>query len=348
MEEPQTTIPAGSWILITGATGYIATNTAKEFFARGYKVRGTVRSLEKARFVTDEIFPEEAKRGDLELVEVPDITVPHAFVDAIKGVSAVIHSAYVASFSADPKASIPNSVAGATGLLRTAIDEPSVKEFVYTSSGSAAATVGLGDTDSVGRETYNDAAVAVAWAPPPYTPDRVVYVYVAGKVATEKACWEFVQESKPHFNFNIVSPYTCWGTTLHPSHLTNSSSPSWIAQLYRGDLSRIQYIAPGNYINVRDVALLHLAAVLDPDVSGERIQVWSKPCNWNSVLSALRGLYPDKDFIGDLKDVFGIHSLRATTDSTLPRRLLKKWSGRDDWISLVQGLSETLQYIDQV
>ncbi len=36
-------------VVVTGATGLIAKHTIAEFQKRGYAVRGTVRSMEKAR-----------------------------------------------------------------------------------------------------------------------------------------------------------------------------------------------------------------------------------------------------------------------------------------------------------
>jgi uncharacterized protein YbjT (DUF2867 family) len=41
-------LPKGSTILVTGVTGYIGTWVASEALSLGYKVRGAVRSVEKA------------------------------------------------------------------------------------------------------------------------------------------------------------------------------------------------------------------------------------------------------------------------------------------------------------
>jgi dihydroflavonol-4-reductase len=43
MQHPITDKP----VLVTGATGFIATYTVKQLLEHGYKVRGTVRSLKK-------------------------------------------------------------------------------------------------------------------------------------------------------------------------------------------------------------------------------------------------------------------------------------------------------------
>src|SRR3978361_2360834 len=72
MSSPPTTIPVGSWVLITGITGYLATHIALEFLKRGYKVRGTTRDVEKAKWLSEELFPSYSAKGDFEIVQVPE------------------------------------------------------------------------------------------------------------------------------------------------------------------------------------------------------------------------------------------------------------------------------------
>jgi nucleoside-diphosphate-sugar epimerase len=69
-------------VLVTGANGYIAARTVEAFLNAGYSVRGTVRALSSANEVKKAL-SEHADR--LEFVEVPDITIPNAFDEAVKG-----------------------------------------------------------------------------------------------------------------------------------------------------------------------------------------------------------------------------------------------------------------------
>lgn len=94
------------------------------------------------------------------------------------------------------------------------------------------------------------------------------------------------------------------------------------------------------YVNVRDVATLHVAALLDPDVNGERIQAWAVPFNWNDVLAIMRQKYPERQFPPDLPDM---GKISATTDDTLAKGLLKKWAGREDWLSLEKGVCDVIE-----
>ena len=67
---------------------------------------------------------------------------------------------------------ITPSVAGTEALLEAAEKEPSVREFVFTSSLVAATFPVPGNTIRVGRDTWNDVALQLAWAPPPYEAER--------------------------------------------------------------------------------------------------------------------------------------------------------------------------------
>jgi hypothetical protein len=98
-----------------------------------------------------------------------------------------------------------------------------------------------------------------------------------------------------------------------------------------------------NYVNVTDVALLHVAAVLDPEVSSQRIHAWAASFNWNDLLAILRKWYPQKKFVDDLP---GMGRFLGTMDDSLPLRLLKRWAGKAGWTSLEQGVRETLEGLD--
>lgn len=98
----------------------------------------------------------------------------------------------------------------------------------------------------------------------------------------------------------------------------------------------------GYSIDVKDVALLHVAAILDPDVKNARLQAWADPFNWNDLLAIARRLYPHHQFIEDLP---GMSELSLTTDFTQQLGLLKKWGGQDGWRTLEQTVEDNLRAI---
>jgi nucleoside-diphosphate-sugar epimerase len=76
-------IPKGSWILVTGIGGYIASHIVDQLLAAGYKVKGTVRSTAKSQWLLD-LFSRYGNENLL-LEEVPDLASPGAFNAAVKG-----------------------------------------------------------------------------------------------------------------------------------------------------------------------------------------------------------------------------------------------------------------------
>jgi nucleoside-diphosphate-sugar epimerase len=244
MAEPQTTISKGSLVLITGITGHVASELTKQFLERGYKVRGTVRDLAKASWLVNDVFKSYADRGDLELVPIPDITVEGGFDDAVKGASAVVHVATI-GFDPDPNKVVTPTVKATLSILNAALKEPSVKQFVYTGSIVATAMLVPGNTENITKYSWNDAVLEIAWAPPPYNPDRTFPVYMASKVAAEKALWKFVDEEKPPFAVNVVTPQTIIGKRL--SKNCTSLSASILPSLYEGNLEITHMLPASEY-----------------------------------------------------------------------------------------------------
>ncbi|KAK5652993.1 hypothetical protein OQA88_9279 [Cercophora sp. LCS_1] len=326
----------GSVVLVTGATGFVAGHVIKAFLDRGFKVRGTVRDLDKASWLVKDLLKTYAAKGDLELVAVPDFADEHAFDEAVKGVSAIAHVASIVTFDSDPNKVIPQTVLGTTSILGSALKEPSVKEFVYTSSIVATAMPIPGIEANVTHDTFNDAAVKLAWSPSA----SGGVVYMASKVEAEKAVWKFVEEKAPHFTVNVVNPAYIIGEPLHRSHA--NSPGAWLKPLYDGNLEALS-LSPAIYtVDVKDVAVLHAAAVIDPEVKNARLQAWADNTNWNGLLAILRKQWPDKKFIDDLP---GLGTMSITTDFTQPLGLLKKWAGQEGWKPLEETVDDNIRGI---
>ncbi|PTB47462.1 hypothetical protein M431DRAFT_502007 [Trichoderma harzianum CBS 226.95] len=291
MADPITNFPQGSWVLVTGVTGFVASHIAKAFLDRGFKVRGTSRDLDRALWLIKDVLKDFAARGDFELSEVADLADDHAFDEAIKGVSAIVHVASIVTFDPDPNTVIPKTVAGATSILEAATREQSVKAFVYTSY------IGAVTMPRPGNDT------------------------------------QFAEERKPHFTINSVPPSAIMGEALNKVH--NEGTGAWIRNLYDGDTS---FWGPhgANYgVDVKDVAVLHVAAALEPEVNNARLQAWGHKCNGNDVLEIMRKHYPEHRFVDDMDNQ------TVLTFSAL----LKKWANQDGWKPLEQTVVENVDSI---
>lgn len=93
------------------------------------------------------------------------------------------------------------------------------------------------------------------------------------------------------------------------------------------------------YADVKDVALIHVAAILDPEVKNARLQSWGHSAHWNDILTILRELRPQKGFIDDYPNPY---HLKVSVDQSDSIALLKKWSGRDGWTSLKDSIFENI------
>ncbi|KAM0258913.1 hypothetical protein ACHAQJ_003569 [Trichoderma viride] len=191
----------------------------------------------------------------------------------------------------------------------------------------------------VERDTWNEAALQLAWAPPPYEASRAGPTYMASKVEAEKAVWNFAEERKPQFTINTVNPSSIIGEPLHKKHII--SPAAWIQFLYNGDISSLTRLPSIIPVDVKDCALLHVAAILDPEVNNARLQAWGPACSWNRIIAIARNLYPQREFVPNLPDL----PISLTADFTEPLALLKKWGHQDEWTPLEQTIAENLKPI---
>lgn len=98
-------------------------------------------------------------------------------------------------------------------------------------------------------------------------------------------------------------------------------------------------------VDVKDVAALHAAAVLDPSVKNTRIQAWADNTNLNHILSVMRRLFPNRKFRDDFPGVDDTLKLELSADFSLPLGLLKKWARQDGWTPLEQTVKEDIEGI---
>lgn len=81
-------IPPGSWILVTGANGYIASHVVDKLLERGYKVRGTVRAPQPW---LNEYFETKYGQGVFEPVIVESFGDTKVLEEIMDGADGVIH-----------------------------------------------------------------------------------------------------------------------------------------------------------------------------------------------------------------------------------------------------------------
>ena len=193
-------------VLVTGANGFIGARTVEAFLGANYSVRAAVRSQSSASSLTSAL-PTYASSGQLTIVLVADLTAPGAFDDAVKGAKAIAHLAAPVDFSnTDIDYVINSSVQGTLGILKSALNEPGIKSFVYMSSivtvrGSAPKYPEKGYTE----EDWNDQIEhALSEAGANATGHQI---YVASKLKAERAFWEFRQKHAASISFTMTAVF---------------------------------------------------------------------------------------------------------------------------------------------
>jgi nucleoside-diphosphate-sugar epimerase len=236
---PQATLPVGSLILVTGVSGYISAQVVQQLLDRGYKVRGTVRDPVKSEWISNDLFAKQAASGNFELVSLKDVKDQSQVKAAIKGVAGVIHIATPNTLDPNPNNVIPETVDLVVELAKAAATEKSIKEFVYTSTIGAISPLPFKPGFHFDGTQWNDDIHDIAWAPPPYTPERGFPVYVQSKVEAEKAFWKFVNEERPNFNSNTIIVSTVFGPRLHVKQ--GGSTAEWLIGVANNDATAMQF-----------------------------------------------------------------------------------------------------------
>jgi GDP-D-mannose dehydratase len=91
-------IPFGSWVVISGVSGFIGSHVADQALVAGYKVRGTTRDVQKSDWIKKH-FEEIYGPGNFELVEVRDMAAEEAFDKVVIG---ELSDLYTLSHTKDP------------------------------------------------------------------------------------------------------------------------------------------------------------------------------------------------------------------------------------------------------
>ncbi|KAJ4302531.1 hypothetical protein N0V88_002680 [Collariella sp. IMI 366227] len=281
-------------VLVTGANGYIAARTVEAFLNAGYSVRGTVRSLSSSSEVKGALTEYADK---LEFVEVPDITLPGAFDDAVKGVNAIAHLASPVSFDfTDPEPVLRSAIDGTIRVLQSAQKERGMKSVVLMSSITAIMQQHEEDytLTEVDWNTRSETMVAKLGKA---TPGPMIYA--ASKVAAERAMWKFRDEHKPKFTLTALNPCFVVGPPLVTPASADKIAMTTriISDVFMGKLLA-QAGSPSVYsgfVDIRDVARLVVFGVEHPEkADNERFLAAGHYSPPQAVADILREEFPER------------------------------------------------------
>jgi dihydroflavonol-4-reductase len=192
-----------SRVLVTGASGFVAQHLILQLLAKGYTVRGTLRSMKRAKEVRGVLAQHNPAAANMELVEA-DLSSDAGWAEAVKGCEFVQHvaSPFPAIHPKDENELIRPAREGALRVLKAA-KAAGVKRVVMTSS-LAAIAYGHGEN----RPEVSD---ETTWSNPD-GPDNTPYT--KSKTLAERAAWDYVNGEGKGLELATINPTGILGPAL--------------------------------------------------------------------------------------------------------------------------------------
>uniref|UniRef100_A0A7R9U5T0 NAD-dependent epimerase/dehydratase domain-containing protein n=1 Tax=Pinguiococcus pyrenoidosus TaxID=172671 RepID=A0A7R9U5T0_9STRA len=278
-------------VCVTGATGYIAAFVVQMLLQKGYRVRGTVRSLGSEAKLAPLKAMEGAER--LELVEA-DLLRPDNFEEVLSGCEVLMHTATpiaFESYGSEEEAfekQINPAVEGTKELWKAAAAAGG-KKIVLTSS--VAAMRGRDPPPSTLDDTSRS---DLDWLRQILlTKPNVPYLYA--KTLQEEVAWE------------LASEYGIKMVTIHPTLVVGpritprlNDSNRWLLDLVAGRgfvfAPSPEKTIPDAYnglVDVREVAQSHVLAMEDEASAGCRFLLYSHSVHLQDIANHMRASAPE-------------------------------------------------------
>lgn len=240
-----------SKVLVTGGSGFIAGHCIAQLLAAGHQVRTTVRTPEREAAVRA-LTPGAGERLSF---AVADLESDAGWLSAAEGCEYVLHVASPFPLGAPRHDDdlIRPAREGALRVLRAARDA-GVRRVVITSSFAA---VGYGHAPQ--SERFDETSWTNVDGP-------AVTAYTKSKTLAERAAWDFIAREGGGMELTSVNPVGVLGPVLGNDYAT---SVRFVKMLLDGKIPGCPRISFG-VVDVRDVADLHLRAMIDPAAAGQR------------------------------------------------------------------------------
>ena len=251
-------------VLVTGGTGFIAQHCILALLDAGYRVRTTVRTPRREAEVRANLGGGGAEPGDRLSFVVADLAADQGWAEAAAGCAYVQHGASPTPSGDQVREEdwIRPAVEGNLRVLRAARDA-GVKRVVLTSAFGA---VGVGHGPSHRRpfeETdWSDLTGNIA-------------PYQKSKTLSERAAWDFIAKEGRGLELAAINPVAVLGPALGADY----SHSIRVIKTLMGGQPGCPKINSG-FVDVRDVADLHLRAMTDPAARGERFLAIAGESMW--------------------------------------------------------------------
>lgn len=242
-------------VLVTGGSGFVGSHCIVQLLQKGYKVRTTIRSLQKQGSVIEMLKNGGIKNlQNISFVEA-DLSEDRNWEEAVKGCEFVLHiaSPIYLKIPKDENEMIGPAVNGTLRVLRAARNA-GVTRVVMTSNFGA---VGYSHSDKTAAITE------ASWTDPN---EKGLSAYNKSKVLAESEAWKFMDCEGGAMELSVINPVAIFGPALDGKL---SSGYELLAKVLDGSMKRIPNITL-NIVDVRDLADLHIRAMESEKANDER------------------------------------------------------------------------------
>ena len=277
-------------LLVTGANGYAAGHIIKLALEKSYNVRGTVRNkASKAKL--EDTFSQYTSQFSVHIVE--DIMKPELYETALdSSVTGVIHTASPFAFEIDDKVRdmLEPAIKGSVAILEAVrCYGSSVRRVVTTSSFAA-----ILDPTQAFRPGYT--YTEKDWCPLTYeagvSADWGAVTYIVSKALSEKAMWDWIKAENPSFSHVVINPPYIFGPHVPPLASVENLNQSTFQLWSMIDAEKIPATDFAAFVDVRDVAKIHIAAFETLEAGGHRFLL-GKHFDYQSAADVAREAIPE-------------------------------------------------------
>ncbi|KAH8800250.1 hypothetical protein F5884DRAFT_809776 [Xylogone sp. PMI_703] len=249
--------PNPTTVLVTGGSGFVGAHLILQLLAAGYVVRTTIRNLSREEEIRKWLKDAGVRDSDRLSFYAADLLNDDGWSESMKGCTFVHHVASPFPSGA-PKNEDELIVPAREGTLRvlSAALKEGVKRVILTSSFAA---VGYGHNSRTRKEAFTEND----WT---NLGGSGVTAYHKSKTLAEKAAWEFVKEKGAGLELTVINPVGIFGPVLSNDF---SSSIQIVKRLMDGSMPGCPQLHFGT-VDVRDLADLHLRAMMSSVAAGER------------------------------------------------------------------------------
>jgi len=258
-------------VFVSGGTGYIALHCISVLIKKGFIIKTSIRELSRKSEVIDSISNIVDCNDKIEFCKL-DLLKDDGWDDAISGCDYVLHLASPVIFGSpkDPDILIKPALGGIKRCLKAAVKHK-VKRFVMTSSfaaiGSGSKKIEFDDSDWT--DLKNE-----------------MHPYNISKTKAENFLWDYINglEESQKIEVCAINPVVVIGPSLSDDMGTSNLA---IRKLLDGSMPFIPKFGI-DLVDVRDVADMHIEAMLNKNAAGQRFLLSSNTLWYSEVANILR------------------------------------------------------------